>query len=119
MSSTTDKIKGVTNEAVGKTKQGIGNMAIDSDKMKVEGAIQEAQGRGPAGRRQDQGCAEEGDRRLTPRTFEASERAPVARQASFFFARDWPRLAAPSSTAVTECFPANATCSTSHATSVS
>ena len=43
MSSTTDKIKGATNEAVGKAKQGIGN-ATGNDKMKVDGALQEAKG---------------------------------------------------------------------------
>ena len=43
MSSTTDKVKGVTNEAIGKAKQGIGNV-VDSDKLKVEGALQEAKG---------------------------------------------------------------------------
>lgn len=43
MSSTTDKIKGVTNEAIGNAKQGVGK-AIDSDKMRVEGALQEAKG---------------------------------------------------------------------------
>ena len=43
MSSTTDKIKGATNEAVGKAKQGIGN-ATGNDKMKVDGALQEATG---------------------------------------------------------------------------
>ena len=43
MSSTTDKIKGVTNEAVGNVKQGVGK-AVDSDKMQVEGAIQERKG---------------------------------------------------------------------------
>lgn len=43
MSSTTDKIKGVTNEAVGNVKQGVGK-AIDSDKMQVEGVIQERKG---------------------------------------------------------------------------
>lgn len=43
MSSTTDKIKGATNEAIGKAKQGIGN-ATGNDKMKVEGAMQEAKG---------------------------------------------------------------------------
>lgn len=43
MSSTTDKIKGATNEAVGKAKQGIGN-ATGNDKMKVDGAMQEAKG---------------------------------------------------------------------------
>ena len=43
MSSTTDKIKGVTNEAIGNAKQGIGKM-VDSDKMQVEGVIQERKG---------------------------------------------------------------------------
>ena len=43
MSSTSDKIKGATNEAVGKAKQGIGN-ATGNDKMKVDGAMQEAKG---------------------------------------------------------------------------
>jgi uncharacterized protein YjbJ (UPF0337 family) len=45
MSSTTDKIKGVTNEAVGKAKQGIGE-ATGSDRMEGEGVIQEAKGKG-------------------------------------------------------------------------
>lgn len=44
MSSTTDKIKGATNEAVGKAKQGIGE-ATGSDRMEGEGAIQEAKGK--------------------------------------------------------------------------
>lgn len=43
MSSTTDKIKGVANEAVGNVKQGVGDM-VGSDKMKAEGAAQEAKG---------------------------------------------------------------------------
>ena len=43
MSSTTDKIKGATNEAVGKAKQGVGN-ATGNDEMKVDGAMQEAKG---------------------------------------------------------------------------
>jgi len=42
-SSTSDKVKGATNEGVGKAKQGIGN-AVGNDKMKVEGAVQEAKG---------------------------------------------------------------------------
>jgi uncharacterized protein YjbJ (UPF0337 family) len=45
MSGTIDKIKGVTNEAIGKAKQGIGEIA-GSDKLKGEGAIQEAKGHG-------------------------------------------------------------------------
>jgi uncharacterized protein YjbJ (UPF0337 family) len=43
MSSTSDKAKGVANEAIGKAKQGVGN-AVDSDRMKGEGAVQEAKG---------------------------------------------------------------------------
>lgn len=43
MSSTTDKVKGVANEAIGKAKQGVGNV-VDSDKLKVEGTLQEAKG---------------------------------------------------------------------------
>ena len=45
MGSTTDKIKGAANEAVGKAKQGLGE-ATGSDKLKGEGAIQEAKGHG-------------------------------------------------------------------------
>lgn len=45
MGSTTDKIKGAANEAIGKAKQGLGE-ATGSDKLKGEGAIQEAKGHG-------------------------------------------------------------------------
>lgn len=45
MGSTTDKIKGVANEAVGKAKQGIGEK-IDSPKLQGEGAAQELKGHG-------------------------------------------------------------------------
>jgi uncharacterized protein YjbJ (UPF0337 family) len=45
MSSTTDKIKGTANEAMGKAKQGIGE-ATGSDKMKGEGVVQEVKGKG-------------------------------------------------------------------------
>jgi len=41
----TDKIKGQANELAGKAKQGIGE-ATGSDKLKGEGAIQEAKGHG-------------------------------------------------------------------------
>jgi uncharacterized protein YjbJ (UPF0337 family) len=40
-----DKIKGATNEAVGKAKQGIGE-ATGSEKLQGEGALQEAKGKG-------------------------------------------------------------------------
>lgn len=43
MSATTDKIKGTANEAIGKAKQGIGEMT-GSDKLKGEGPAQEAKG---------------------------------------------------------------------------
>ena len=47
MSSTEDKVKGNTNEAVGKIKQGVGE-ATDNERMKGEGQ-RRSQGRGPAG----------------------------------------------------------------------
>ena len=43
MGSTTDKIKGYTNEAVGKAKRAAGE-ALDEPELKVEGDIQEAKG---------------------------------------------------------------------------
>ncbi len=43
MSSTEDKIKGNTNEAVGKIKQGIGE-ATDNPRLKEEGQRQEIKG---------------------------------------------------------------------------
>lgn len=43
MSSTTDKVKGLANEAIGNVKQGVGKV-VDSDKMRVEGVIQERKG---------------------------------------------------------------------------
>ncbi|WP_407117334.1 CsbD family protein [Bradyrhizobium sp. LMG 9283] len=45
MGSTTDKIKGNANEAIGRAKQGIGD-ATGSDRMKGEGAVQEIKGKG-------------------------------------------------------------------------
>jgi len=45
MGSTTDKIKGATNEAIGKAKQGIGE-ATGSERLEGEGAMQEAKGKG-------------------------------------------------------------------------
>jgi len=45
LGSTEDKIKGATNEAIGKAKQGIGE-AVGSDKMQGEGAVQEVKGKG-------------------------------------------------------------------------
>ncbi|AZF17539.1 CsbD family protein [Pseudomonas sp. R3-18-08] len=43
MGSTSDKVKGVANEAVGNIKQGVGK-ATDNDKMRAEGVIQEKKG---------------------------------------------------------------------------
>lgn len=45
MSSTTDKIKGVANEAVGNIKQGVGE-ATDNARLKGEGKAQEIKGEG-------------------------------------------------------------------------
>jgi uncharacterized protein YjbJ (UPF0337 family) len=45
MSATTDKVKGATNEAIGKAKQGIGE-ATGSDRLQGEGAMQEVKGKG-------------------------------------------------------------------------
>jgi uncharacterized protein YjbJ (UPF0337 family) len=45
MGSTADKVKGTTNEAIGKAKQGIGE-AVGSDRLQGEGAIQEVKGKG-------------------------------------------------------------------------
>ena len=43
MSSTTDKIKGLANEAVGNIKQGIGS-ATGNDKLQAEGKAQDVKG---------------------------------------------------------------------------
>jgi uncharacterized protein YjbJ (UPF0337 family) len=45
MGATADKIKGATNEAIGKAKQGVGE-AVGSDRMQGEGAVQEIKGHG-------------------------------------------------------------------------
>jgi len=45
MGATEDKIKGATNEAVGKAKQGVGE-AVGSDRLKGEGTVQEMKGKG-------------------------------------------------------------------------
>ena len=45
MGSTTDKIKGATNEAIVKAKQGIGE-ATGSERLQGEGVIQEVKGKG-------------------------------------------------------------------------
>ncbi|CRM62115.1 MULTISPECIES: CsbD family protein [Pseudomonas] len=43
MGSTSDKVKGMANEAVGNVKQGVGK-ATDNDKLRTEGVIQEKKG---------------------------------------------------------------------------
>jgi len=45
MGSTTDKIKGATNEAMGKAKQGVGE-ATGSERLQGEGVVQEVKGKG-------------------------------------------------------------------------
>ena len=45
MGSTTDKIKGNANEAIGKAKQGIGE-ATGFERLKGEGVVQEVKGKG-------------------------------------------------------------------------
>jgi uncharacterized protein YjbJ (UPF0337 family) len=45
MGATADKVKGATNEAVGKAKQGIGE-ATGSDRLQGEGTVQEVKGKG-------------------------------------------------------------------------
>ena len=44
MGSTADKIKGATNEAIGKAKHGIGE-ATGSDRLQGEGVVQEVKGK--------------------------------------------------------------------------
>lgn len=43
MSSTTDKVKGMANEAIGKVKQGVGR-AANSPETEAEGIVQEKKG---------------------------------------------------------------------------
>jgi uncharacterized protein YjbJ (UPF0337 family) len=45
MGATTDKVKGATNEAIGKAKQEVGE-AVGSDRLRGEGAVQEVKGKG-------------------------------------------------------------------------
>ena len=45
MSSTSDKIKGVADQAIGSVKKGVGNVT-GSDKMKIEGEAQKIKGKG-------------------------------------------------------------------------
>ena len=43
MSSTSDKVKGMANEAAGNVKQGVGK-ATGNDKLRAEGVMQEKKG---------------------------------------------------------------------------
>jgi uncharacterized protein YjbJ (UPF0337 family) len=43
MGSTEDKASGIANEAIGKTKQAVGNV-VGSDKLEAEGVAQEIKG---------------------------------------------------------------------------
>ena len=43
MGSTSDKVKGMANEAAGNVKQGVGK-ATGNDKMRAEGVVQEKKG---------------------------------------------------------------------------
>jgi uncharacterized protein YjbJ (UPF0337 family) len=45
MGSTTDKIKGMANEAAGNVKQAVGK-AVDNKQMQAEGLMQERKGEG-------------------------------------------------------------------------
>ena len=45
MGGTADKVKGATNEALGKPNQGVGE-AVGSDRLEGEGVIQEIKGKG-------------------------------------------------------------------------
>jgi uncharacterized protein YjbJ (UPF0337 family) len=44
MGSTADKLKGATNEAIGKAKQGVGE-ATGDDRLQGEGVVQEVKGK--------------------------------------------------------------------------
>ena len=44
MGSTADKVKGATNEAIGKAKQSVGE-ATGSDRLQGEGVVQEVKGK--------------------------------------------------------------------------
>ena len=69
MGATADKVKGATNEAIGKAKQGVGE-AVGSDRMQGEGAIQEVKGKGQKAR----GDAEEAIKDAINKTAAAANR---------------------------------------------
>ncbi|MFG1420211.1 CsbD family protein [Roseixanthobacter liquoris] len=45
MGSTSDKIKGTANEAIGNAKQGVGK-AVGNERLQAEGKVQEIKGEG-------------------------------------------------------------------------
>ena len=45
MGSTTDKVAGYTNQAIGTVKQGVGKV-VGSEELQVKGAVQELKGKG-------------------------------------------------------------------------
>ena len=57
MGSTTDKIKGATNEAIGKAKQGLGE-ATGSTSAEGRRRDSGSEGQGPEGRWRRQGCGQ-------------------------------------------------------------
>ena len=63
MGSTTDKIKGHANEAVGKVKQAVGK-AIGSEKLQVEGGVQELKGEGQVAVGKAKAAIKEGAQKL-------------------------------------------------------
>ena len=70
MGSTTDKIKGTANEAMGKAKQGIGE-ATGSERLKGEGVVQEVKGKG----HQAMGDAKDAAKEAVDRAAAAAKRA--------------------------------------------
>ncbi len=70
MGSTADKIKGTSNEAVGKAKQGVGE-ALGSDRMKGEGTAQEIKGKG----QKAMGQAKDATKEAIDRTAGAAKRS--------------------------------------------
>ena len=62
MSSTTDKIKGMANEAMGYVKQGVGK-ALDNKELQAKGKMQELKGEG----QQLKGDAKDGIKKVVDR----------------------------------------------------
>ncbi|MBX9989066.1 CsbD family protein [Phreatobacter oligotrophus] len=62
MSSTTDKIKGMANEAMGNVKQGVGK-ALDNKELQAKGKMQELKGEG----QQLKGDAKDGIKKVVDR----------------------------------------------------